>query len=415
MKTDKTEEKNTRAEAAKGATADEQLFMASQWRLMWWKFLDHRLAVASAMVLVLLYLVAVFCEFLAPHNPSLRSAGHSFAPPQRVHLFHEGSMHWPFVYPQVQQVDPDTLRRVYVSDRTRRIPISFFVKGDPYKLWALIPMDRHFIGLDREAALNKTPTDPDAAKGLDLTPNPQLATIKQERDPDTLLYLMGADILGRDLFSRILYGSRISLSIGLVGVFMSLVLGVVIGGISGYYGGRLDVFIQRIIEILRSFPSIPLWLALSAAMPATWSQVRVYFCMTLILALIGWTGLARVVRGKILSLREEDYAMAAQVAGVKEFSILMRHLIPGFLSHLIVSVTLAIPGMVMAETSLSFLRLGLRPPTVSWGVLLQDAQNAQAIVYYPWLLWPIAFVIVTVLMFNFMGDGLRDAADPYSH
>ena len=226
---------------------------------------------------------------------------------------------------------------------------------------------------------------------------------------------MGGDKLGRCVFSRIIYGSRVSLSIGLIGVVFSLAIGIVLGGISGYYGGVIDMMIQRLIEVLRAFPTIPLWLALSAAMPVTWGQLRVYFCMTIILAFIGWTGIARVVRGKILSLREEDYAMAARVAGVPEFTIILRHLVPGFLSHLIVTMTIAIPQMILAETSLSFLRLGLRPPTISWGVLLQDAQNVNAIALYPWLMFPVAFVIVAVLVFNFLGDGLRDAADPYKN
>ncbi|MBN1346945.1 MAG: ABC transporter permease [Phycisphaerae bacterium] len=360
---------------------DEKYFLASQWRLMWWKFQDHKVAFLSLWVVVLFYLVAVFCEFVSPNDPQKRNAKRSYCPPQRVRLFHQGGLRRPFVYPQVQHVDPETLARAYTNDTSAPQPIRFFVKGDPYRLWNLIPMHRHIVGLDGGQKL----------------------------------YLLGADRLGRDLYSRILYGSRISLSIGLVGVTLSLVLGTIIGGLSGYYGGLFDNAVQRVIEILRSFPTIPLWLALSAAMPADWSQIRVYFCMTVILALIGWTGLARVVRGKILSLREEDYAMAAKVCGVKEFTILMRHLVPGFISHLIVTVTLAIPGMILAETSLSFLRLGLRPPTISWGVLLQDAQNIRAVALYPWLMFPAVFVIIAVLMFNFMGDGLRDAADPYSH
>ena len=362
--------------------ADDQRFVASQWRLMWWKFRDHRLAFIALHVVFLLYFVAVFCEFLAPSNPQARDAKHSYAKPQQIRVFDEHRRpHRPFVYALEQHINPDTLVRSYTDDTGTRLPLRFFVKGEPYRMWGLIPMERHFIGVGEGQRV----------------------------------YFLGADRLGRDLFSRILYGSRISLSIGLVGVFLSLVLGVVIGGISGYYGGLIDTLIQRFIEILRSFPTIPLWMALSAAMPATWPPAKVYFCMTVILALIGWTGLARVVRGKILSLREEDYAMAARVAGVREFAIILRHLIPGFLSHLIVSVTLAIPGMIMGETSLSFLRLGLRPPTISWGVLLQDAMNVRAVQIYPWLLFPVLFVIVTVLMFNFLGDGLRDAADPYSH
>jgi peptide/nickel transport system permease protein len=303
-----------------------------------------------------------------------------FGPPQRVRLFHEGRLHRPFVYEPMQHVNPDTRRLTYTFETSRPLPLSLFVKGDPYVLWGLFHSDRHLVGVQGGK-----------------------------------MYLLGADAMGRDLLSRIIYGSRISLTIGLAGVLLSLVLGVLIGGISGYYGGRTDNLIQRGIEVLRSFPTIPLWLALSAAIPATMSDVAIYFCMTLILALIGWTGLARVVRGRFLALRELEYVMAAKVAGAREFAIITRHLVPGVTSQLIVHVTLAIPGMILAETSLSFLRLGLRPPTISWGVLLQDAQNPAAITLYPWLLFPAAFVMLTVLAYNFVGDGLRDAADPFKH
>jgi peptide/nickel transport system permease protein len=357
--------------------------VATQWQLMWWKFRDHKIAYFSLYVLVALYLGAVFCEFVAPHDPNQRSAPMRYAPPQSVHIFHEGSLHRPFVYPMLRDVNPETLRVTYREDKSHTQPIRFFVKGDPYKMWGVIPMERHLFGVNDG---------------------------KTQR-----IVLLGADRLGRDLLSRIIYGSRISLTIGLIGVSLSLVLGVIIGGVSGFYGGWIDNLVQRVIEVLRSFPTLPLWLAISAAIPATWSNVAVYFAMTVILSLIGWTGLARVVRGKFLALREEDYVAAAKVSGVKEFTIIIRHLVPGFMSHLIVSVTLAIPQMILAETSLSFLRLGLRPPTISWGVLLQDAQSLTALDLYPWLLIPAAFVIITVLAFNFVGDGLRDAADPYKH
>jgi peptide/nickel transport system permease protein len=367
--------------SADDAMSQEKRYLASQWRLMWWKFVDHRLALCSMYLLCLFYFVALFCEFFAPHNPRQRARDLSFAPPQRVHLVHEGRLRGPFVYPRIQHFDQELALLTYTEDRSRVQPIRFFVRGDTYRFWGLVETSVHLVGL---------------------------------RDGGRL-YLMGADRLGRDLFSRILYGSRISLSLGLVGVFLSLVLGIVIGGISGYFGGITDTVIQRFIEILMSIPSIPLWMALAAAVPPTWSQLTVYFCMTTILALIGWTGVAREVRGKILALREEDYAMAARAAGVKEFRILMRHLVPGFTSHLIVVVTLAIPAMILAETALSFLQLGLRAPTISWGVLLQDAMNLQAVNLYPWLIWPTAFVVFVVLLFNFLGDGLRDAADPYRH
>ena len=366
-------------DATPGTRAGRDISSYSHWRLMWLKFREHRLAAFALYVVLFLYAVAALCEFVAPADPTRRNVKGRYAPPQRVHLFHEGSIRLPFVYPQIQHKDPETLRVSYTEDQTRPMTLRPFTSGDPYHLWGLIPMRRHLVGL---------------ADG--------------ER-----VYLLGADQLGRDVLSRIIYGSRISLSIGLVGVALSLILGIVIGGISGFYAGWVDNFIQRGIEVLQSFPTIPLWLALSAAMPAEWSQLRIYFCMTVILALLGWTSVARVVRGKILSLREEDYAVAAQVAGVKEMGIILRHLIPGFMSHLIVVVTIAIPQMILAETSLSFLRLGLRPPTISWGVLLQDAQDINAVALYPWLLSPAVVVIVAVLMFNFLGDGLRDAADPY--
>lgn len=359
--------------------SETEIARLTPWRMTWLKFRDHKVAWWSLLLLVLFYLVAIFCEFVSPANPWQRDAKHRYAPPQKVRIMHEGQLHRPFVYPTVQDVDPDTRRLGYTLDTSRPLPIVFLPRGDEYTMWGLIDSEVHLFGLEGGEPL----------------------------------YLLGADRLGRDLLSRIFYGSRISLSIGLIGVFLSLILGVIIGGVSGYYGGWIDSVIQRVIEVLRSFPTIPLWLALSAAIPATVSDIAVYFFMTLIIALIGWTGLARVVRGKFLALREEDYVLSARVAGVKEMKIIRRHLVPAFTSHLIVHVTLAIPGMILAETSLSFLRLGLRPPTISWGVLLQDAQNITALTLYPWLLTPAIFVIVAVLAYNFIGDGLRDAADPY--
>ena len=376
----------SRSKAKKQATQqfhklEEKYYFASQWKLMWWKFLDHKVAVFAGAIVLLLYLIAIFCEFIAPHNPRKRDVRHIYAPPHEIHFFDEDGFHFrPFIYGYTRHIDPETLKKTYTEDKAKRLSIRFWVEGNEYEFWGIWKCRRHLFGVGHAEAI----------------------------------YLLGADRLGRDMLSRIIYGSRISLSIGLIGVMFSLIMGIVLGGISGYYGGTIDTIMQRLIEMLRSFPTIPLWLALSAALPAHWSQIKIYFGMTVILSLIGWTGLARVVRGKFLALREEDYAVAAKIAGVREFRIIMRHLVPSFMSHLIVSVTLAIPNMILAETSLSFLRLGLRPPTISWGVLLQEAQNVRTVALHPWLLYPVLFVIVAVLMFNFLGDGLRDASDPYS-
>ena len=370
------------AEAARGEARQElqeQYFLASQWQLMWRKLRRHRLALAGATVLALLYLVAIFAEFFAPHDIFQRHNDYINAPPQLVRVFDEGSVRLPFVYPLVQTRNEVTLRREYAADTTRRLPLVLFVRGDPYKLWGMFRTDVHFFGTQGGEA-----------------------------------FLLGTDRLGRDMLSRVIHGARISLSIGLVGVFISFVLGCILGGISGYYGGTPDLIVQRAIEFIISIPTIPLWMALSAALPADWPALRVYFAITVILALQGWAGLARVVRGKLLELREEDFVMAARIAGQGAGDIIRRHLLPSFMSYLIVNITLAIPGMILGETALSFLGLGLRPPVVSWGVLLKDAQNFRTVAIHPWLLIPGIFVIVTVLMFNFLGDGLRDAADPYT-
>ena len=370
------------AEAARDTARpelQEEYFLASQWQLMWRKLRRHRLALAGATVLALLYVVAIFAEFFAPHDQFQRHNDFINAPPVLVRVFDDGRVRRPFVYPLVQTRNEVTLRREYAPDTTRRLPLVLFVRGDRYKLWGIFRTNVHFFGTRGGEA-----------------------------------FLLGTDRLGRDMLSRVIHGARISLSIGLVGVFISFVLGCILGGISGYYGGTPDLIVQRAIEFIISIPTIPLWMALSAALPANWPALRVYFAITVILALQGWAGLARVVRGKLLELREEDFVMAARIAGQGAGDIIRRHLLPSFMSYLIVNITLAIPGMILGETALSFLGLGLRPPVVSWGVLLKDAQNFRTVAIHPWLLIPGIFVVVTVLMFNFLGDGLRDAADPYT-
>jgi peptide/nickel transport system permease protein len=367
-----------------GDEQEDRIFVATQWQLMWWKFRKHKLAIAGSVLLVLLYTSAVLAGFLATNDPNKFNKLYPYAPPQRVRFFEGGRLQRPFVYGLERARDPKTLAVVFEIDRERKYPLRFFTRSFPYKFWGLFETDLHLVGVERDLEdLNET------------------------------FFLLGADRLGRDQVSRILYGTRISLSIGLVGMGISFFLGILMGGLSGYYGGVADTVIQRVIEFLRSVPTTPLWMALSAALPATWPPLRIYFGITIILSLVSWTGLARVVRSKFLSLREEDFIMAAQLCGTREMRIIFRHLLPSFLSHIIASLTLSIPGLILSETSLSFIGLGLRPPTISWGVLMKEAQNLIVVANAPWLLIPGLFIVVTVLSFNFMGDGLRDAADPY--
>jgi peptide/nickel transport system permease protein len=361
---------------------DEQkaYYLASQKKLMWWKFKLHKLAVVSGIFLALVYISILFSEFLAPYDLNHRHVKNIYQPPQSVHLFHEGKFVGPFVYGTKYELNLETLARTYAPDPKKIYKLSFFCSGDKYKFWGVIPADNHLVCVEKGGTL----------------------------------FLLGTDRLGRDMLSRIIYGTRISMTIGLIGIAISFILGISIGGMAGYYGGWVDNIVQRIIEVIQSIPSIPLWLAIAAIIPVSWSPILVYFAISVVLALLDWTGLARAVRSKLLSLREEDYVLAAELMGAKPRRIILRHLVPGFMSHLIASATLTIPSMILGETALSFLGLGLRPPVTSWGVLLNEAQNINVVVLYPWLILPVVPVVLVILAFNFLGDGLRDAADPYA-
>ena len=362
----------------------ERIFVASQWQLMWWKFRRHKPAILGGIIVILLYLIAFFCEVVAVYDPKDYSRLHTYAPPQRIRFFDQGRFQLrPFVYGLEGVRDPVTTRVSFTVNTERKYPVKFLARGEPYKLWGLWDGDFHLITFENT-------------------------------DGDGTLFLFGTDRMGRDVYSRIMYGGRTSMSIGLVGVFMTFAFGITIGGFSGYYGGLLDAIVQRVIEFIRSLPSIPLWMALSASLPDDWQPIRIYFAITIILSILNWTGLARVVRSQFLALREEDFVMAAQLAGASEPRIIFRHLVPAFLSHIIASITVSVPGVILSETSLSFLGLGIRPPAISWGVLLQEAQNLRAVATAPWVMAPGLFVIIVVLCYQFLGDGLRDAADPYS-
>ncbi len=357
----------------------EKYYLASQWQMMWWRFKGHKLAVAAGIILLLSYFSVLISEILAPYALHTRHTEYIYAPPQSVHLFHEGELVGPFVYPLSYKLNMETLKREYTEDRSQTQALRFFCLGDPYEFWGLIEGSFHLMCAPKEGTL----------------------------------FLMGTDRLGRDMLSRLIYGARISLTVGLIGITISFILGISIGGMAGYFGGWVDNVVQRTIEILKSLPELPLWMALSAALPANWSPLLIYLGITIILGLLDWPGLARAVRSKLLALREEDYAVAARLMGSTPKHIISRHLLPNFMSHLIASATLSVPAMILGETALSFLGLGLRPPITSWGVLLSEAQNIEAVALYPWLMAPMLPVVIVVLAFNFLGDGLRDAADPY--
>ncbi|GAB3437069.1 ABC transporter permease [Flindersiella endophytica] len=362
---------------------ESKVAVAPQWKLVWWAFKKHKVALVCAIVTLLVYLIALFSPFLAPYSTEYFRADYAYAPPQRLHILDDGKLGL-FVYAYKSKQDPETLELSWSTDETKKVPVRLFTKGEDYKLFGLIPSDIHLLG-------------------------PATGTKGQP------MYLFGADKNGHDLLSRIIHGSLISMSIGLIGVIVSFILGILLGGVSGFFGGIADTVIQRVIEFFSSVPTLPLWLGLAAAVPADWGPLSRYFAITVILSVIGWTHIARQVRGKFLALREEDFVMAAKVDGASQPRIIFRHMLPSFTSHLIASLSLSIPGMILAETSLSFLGLGLQEPTVSWGVLLQQAQNIRSVQTAPWLLIPGLCVVVVVLALNFFGDGMRDAADPYKN
>ena len=362
-------------------TAEDRFAVATQWQLTWWRFRKHKLAVASGIIVIAFYVIVLLADFLAYADPHATDSKRSHIPPQEIHFFDDGAFK-PYVYGLTQKRDLRTFKLSYQPSLDRKVYLTFFAEGYRYDFLGLFPTNKHLIGL-------------------------------ADANPEDGIFLLGTDLVGRDLWSRIMVATRISLTIGLAGVTVSLFLGILLGGMSAVYGGIVDTVIQRVIEILRSMPTIPLWMGLAAALPNSWSVIQVYFAITIIISFLGWTDLARVVRGKFLALRSEDFVTAAELAGASQYRIIFTHMLPSFLSHIIAATSLALPAMIISETSLSFLGLGLRPPAISWGILLQDAQNIETLALAPWLLTAAVPVILVILAFNFLGDGLRDAADPY--
>ncbi len=363
--------------------AEDRVSVASNWQLVWWRFRKNKLAVFSALVLILFYVIVLVPDFFATQDPEDTEAALAFIPMQGLSFFDSSGFNVT-VPALIGKRNAVTLRMEWNVDESKRIPIRFFGAGYQYKVLGLVDTNIHLIG----------PTDPQSTGKL---------------------YLFGTDRLGRDQWSRMMFGTRTSMTVGLVAVALSVIFGVLLGGISGYFGGWIDLVIQRVIEILQSLPTIPIWLAMTAALPQDWRPDQVFFAITVILSLISWTTLGREVRGRFLSLREEDFVLAADLAGCSRLRIITRHMVPAFMSHIIATSTLAIPAMIISETSLSYLGMGIRPPAISWGVLLQEAQTIQTVAQAPWLLLPGLLVIIAVLAFNLVGDGLRDAADPYGH
>ena len=368
-------------ESVGGEKKKEAYYTATQFQLMWWKFRRHRAAIFGSVVLSIFIFLMLFCEFLSPYGSQSRDPEFVFGKPNKIHLFDDGgTFQGFFVYGMSTSFDRESMQVVLKEDREDIHKIRFFAKGEPYKMWGLIRTSVHFFGAG-----------------------------------DGYVHLFGTDDLGRDVFSRSLYGARTSLSIGFIGVLIAFIVGLIVGGVSGYFGGFLDNILQRLIEFIRSIPTLPLWMSLAAILPKEWSPLMVYFAVTIILGFLTWTTLARRVRGKLISMREEDFVFAARIAGSSDVRIIWRHMLPAFLSYIIVDLTVSFPAMILGETTLSFIGLGLREPVVSWGVLLQSAQNIMAIEQHPWLFIPAIFVVVSVLAFSLVGDGMRDAADPYSH